>query len=112
MKPPLTARTLRPPLPEPEQRSFSDEALLLTDAPVPSRPPPPPRIDPGALWMESVSDWAQLATLEEEWQALAEKAAEPNPFYEPWMLLPALRSFARPGCVQVLLAFAPSFSVQ
>jgi len=28
------------------------------------------------------------------WQALADNALEPNAFYEPWMLLPALRAFA------------------
>jgi len=27
----------------------------------------------------------------EKWQALAEDAAEPNPFYEPWCLIPSLR---------------------
>jgi CelD/BcsL family acetyltransferase involved in cellulose biosynthesis len=29
------------------------------------------------------------------WQALAHDALEPNPFYEPWMLLPALEAYAR-----------------
>lgn len=28
-----------------------------------------------------------------EWEALAADAAEPNPFYEPWLLLPALEAY-------------------
>jgi hypothetical protein len=31
------------------------------------------------------------------WTALAEKALEPNVFYEPWFLRPTLRAFAQPG---------------
>jgi CelD/BcsL family acetyltransferase involved in cellulose biosynthesis len=29
------------------------------------------------------------------WQDLAAQALEPNPFYEPWMLMPALRAFGK-----------------
>lgn len=105
MQAPVTARPIRPPAAEAEKSSFSDEALVLTDAPVPGPAQPPRKRD--AIFIESFADWERLATLAEEWQALAERAAEPNPFYEPWMLLPALRSFAQPGRVQVLLAFAP-----
>jgi hypothetical protein len=36
---------------------------------------------------------AELAGLVPEWEALAAEAAEPNPFYEPWMLLPALEAY-------------------
>jgi CelD/BcsL family acetyltransferase involved in cellulose biosynthesis len=36
---------------------------------------------------------AELAALLREWEALASGALEPNPAYEPWMLLPALEAF-------------------
>jgi CelD/BcsL family acetyltransferase involved in cellulose biosynthesis len=36
------------------------------------------------------------------WDALAEWAAEPNPFHESWFLLPALRAFDPQGEVQLL----------
>src|SRR5437870_487401 len=34
-----------------------------------------------------------LAGLVPEWENLAANALEPNPAYEPWMLLPALKAF-------------------
>jgi CelD/BcsL family acetyltransferase involved in cellulose biosynthesis len=37
---------------------------------------------------------AEIAALVPEWEALAGAALEPNPFYEPWMLLPAIESLA------------------
>lgn len=36
------------------------------------------------------------------WDALAEWASEPNPFYESWYLLPSLRAFDRQGVVTLL----------
>lgn len=39
------------------------------------------------------SSAAELAGLVPDWEALAADAAEPNPFYEPWMLLPALEAY-------------------
>ncbi len=36
---------------------------------------------------------AELERIVPAWEALARAALEPNPFYEPWMLLPALRAF-------------------
>lgn len=86
---------------------FRDDALMLLDAEVPGRGPPLLRVDPREAWVESVTDWEHLATFREEWQALSDAAAEPNPFYEPWMLLPALHNFAGEGRVEVLLVFAP-----
>ena len=46
-----------------------------------------------ATRVESV-DGAALAALVPAWEALAAEAGEPNPFYEHWMLLPALEAFA------------------
>jgi hypothetical protein len=40
-----------------------------------------------------VRDAAALRELVPQWEALAAEAAEPNPFYEPWMLLPALEAY-------------------
>ena len=105
------------PLPEPAanparlkstESSFSDEALLLTDAPVPgmAREQQARKQEEVKLWVESLSDPRHLANLSTEWQELADQSAEPNPFYEPWVLLPALQHFGR-GRVEVLLAFAP-----
>jgi CelD/BcsL family acetyltransferase involved in cellulose biosynthesis len=37
-----------------------------------------------------------LRALAPEWEALAADAAEPNPFYEPWLLLPALEAYGGP----------------
>jgi CelD/BcsL family acetyltransferase involved in cellulose biosynthesis len=82
-------------------RPFSDEALLLTDAPVPGRSAPATIAD---LQTEVITDWSRLEALEAEWQDLASAAAEPNPFYEPWMLLPALRAYAPGARLEVLVA--------
>ncbi|MFC2968289.1 GNAT family N-acetyltransferase [Acidimangrovimonas pyrenivorans] len=45
---------------------------------------------------------AQAARLVAEWQDLAGRAAEPNPFYEPWCLLPALELFAGQERIRVV----------
>src|SRR5256885_14854359 len=96
------------PLPEalPErlpETPFSDEALLLTDAPTPGRLPQAPSDD---FETEVVTDWSRLAALEQEWQDLAAAASEPNPFYEPWMLLPALHAHGSGARLEVLLVSA------
>jgi CelD/BcsL family acetyltransferase involved in cellulose biosynthesis len=50
---------------------------------------------PGAtgIVVEVRSDAAALRALVPDWEALAADAAEPNPFYEHWMLLPALEAY-------------------
>ena len=45
------------------------------------------------LKVRVVGDPAALAGA---WQELADDAVEPNPFYEPWMLLPALEAWRAP----------------
>jgi CelD/BcsL family acetyltransferase involved in cellulose biosynthesis len=45
--------------------------------------------------VEVLSDLAALRALVPEWEALAAEAAEPNPFYEHWMLLPALEAYGK-----------------
>ncbi|MHB1423508.1 MAG: GNAT family N-acetyltransferase [Gemmataceae bacterium] len=44
-----------------------------------------------------LEDLASLETQRAAWQALADDAVEPNVFYEPWMLLPALRHLGADG---------------
>ena len=46
---------------------------------------------------------AELESIVPAWDALARDALEPNPFYESWMLLPALRAFGAGQDVRVVL---------
>ena len=60
---------------------------------------------PGSLEVAVVErDWRALDCPAEvaRWDALAQWAAEPNPFYESWALLPALRAFDPAGKVRLL----------
>lgn len=43
--------------------------------------------------VEVLTDAAALAALVSDWEELAAQAAQPNPFYEHWMLLPALEAY-------------------
>ena len=45
--------------------------------------------------------WADAPAIA-RWDALALRAAEPNPFFESWYLLPALRRFDAAGNVEIL----------
>jgi CelD/BcsL family acetyltransferase involved in cellulose biosynthesis len=50
------------------------------------------------------SDLASLRALVPDWEALAADACDPNPFYEHWMLLPALEAHGKPAefrCIAV-----------
>ncbi|HEX7053096.1 MAG TPA: GNAT family N-acetyltransferase [Burkholderiales bacterium] len=47
--------------------------------------------------VELLRDAEALRRLVPQWEALAAEAAEPNPFYEHWMLLPALAAFGAGG---------------
>ncbi len=99
----MTEPVVRPEPRPAHSRSFSDEALFLTDAPIPGGDSQ--RRGPDELWSRTITDWSSLEPLRGKWQSLAAAAAEPNPFFEPWMLLPALRSFAGRGRVEVVLSF-------
>lgn len=64
---------------------------------------PPARFeDPRVL---VVRDPAELARHVAAWAALAAAALEPNVFYEPWFLLPALRAFAGHADLRCVLVF-------
>lgn len=53
--------------------------------------------------VEVLTDAAALAALIPDWEELAAQAAQPNPFYEHWMLLPALEAYGSAGlrCIAV-----------
>jgi hypothetical protein len=53
-----------------------------------------------------VEDPAKLSTYLRDWEGLAASALEPNVFYEPWMLLPALRAYGRGKSFKFLFVFA------
>jgi CelD/BcsL family acetyltransferase involved in cellulose biosynthesis len=58
------------------------------------------------LRADVLRDPQALRALVPHWESLAAEAAEPNPFYEPWMLLPALEAYGTPEgfrCVAVWL---------
>ena len=46
--------------------------------------------------------WRRMIAETEEWDELARSAAEPNPFFESWYLLPSLQSLDRGGDVSIL----------
>src|SRR3954465_8798122 len=52
-------------------------------------------------------DEASLSGYLQAWEELAAEAIEPNPFYESWMLLPALRAFGAGRDLSFVLVFAP-----
>lgn len=52
-----------------------------------------------------LEDIEELARYSGQWEALAERAIEPNPFYEPWMLMPALRSLGAGRNFKFVLIF-------
>jgi CelD/BcsL family acetyltransferase involved in cellulose biosynthesis len=58
------------------------------------------------MWVRAVRRLDELAEHVPAWEALAAAALEPNPFHEPWMLVPALRAFAAGRDVRVVLVFA------
>lgn len=49
---------------------------------------------------------AALAGHMAAWNELAADALEPNAFYEPWMMLPAIDSFGRGGALRYVLVYA------
>ena len=68
-------------------------AVLPRAAPAAASTAPRRRPTGTGTIVEVCGDVAALGALLPEWEALAAQAAEPNPFYEPWMLLPALEAY-------------------
>lgn len=54
-----------------------------------------------------VKDGAALAEYVSEWENLAADALEPNVFYEPWMLMPAVRLLGAGSNLYFVLIFVP-----
>jgi CelD/BcsL family acetyltransferase involved in cellulose biosynthesis len=54
----------------------------------------------------AVQDPRELRAHLDAWEDLAQNAAEDNPFYEPWMLLPALEAAAPREALELVLVFA------
>ncbi len=86
----------------------ADAGLVIPDerARAPSRPPLPGVAardrDYAVLVVQSAAELdAHIAS----WDALAAAATEPNPFYESWMLLPALRAFGDACDFEFVLVF-------
>lgn len=58
----------------------------------------------GAQICFAAQGWAEFSQsmAVQEWDALSQAAADPNPFYESWYLLPSLRAFDPAGDVTLL----------
>src|SRR5689334_1696868 len=69
----------------------------------PARVALPPR---RKMFAVTVEDFAQLDRYADDWDALAESAIEPNPFYERWMLEPALAPFGKDKRLIFVFIFA------
>jgi CelD/BcsL family acetyltransferase involved in cellulose biosynthesis len=89
-------------------------STAIVDPPRSSRPataPPrdiataPPHLLNGELWIEVVDVPADLDQHAAPWDDLAADAAEPNVFYERWMLQPAISAFAPAGRVRVVCVY-------
>lgn len=59
---------------------------------------------PEPMTVEVATTVQAMEAIVPEWRALAGAVAEPNPFYEPFLLLPAVANLAGERGVQVLLA--------
>lgn len=59
---------------------------------------------PGELRLLTLAEVAEPAFVA-RWERLALRACEPNPFFEPWFLLPSLRHFDPAGGVRVAAWF-------
>jgi CelD/BcsL family acetyltransferase involved in cellulose biosynthesis len=64
--------------------------------------PARPTIDAPVVLRARALPWRELCTRLTEWDALASWAAEPNPFFESWALLPALRALDPKDTVELL----------
>ncbi len=69
---------------------LSHSSEVVSIAPV---EPPQPISGKQPFWVEAIDDITVLERYRAAWQDLAHHTTEPNPFYEPWMLLPAWQAF-------------------
>src|SRR5215467_10628676 len=79
--------------------------------PQPTRPANEPRPVAGAVANKSglsvtvVEDLTDLERHVSAWEDLAAAALEPNVFYEPWMLMPAIRAYGGGRAFRFVLTF-------
>lgn len=86
---------------------MASTAPFLNDSDSWREPDPLPAILAGAARSEirvTAQAWREFARPEHimQWDALAQGASEPNPFFESWFLLPALRALDPQGEVRLL----------
>jgi len=88
--------------------NFTDEALMtgLSEPATASTVV----VDTDKITVKVCEDFSSLVHLIPAWKELARNSIEPNPFYEPWMLMPALESFAPGKDIRIILFFAPDKS--
>lgn len=72
----------------------------------------PSRCAADELTVVRITDPGQLAEHREAWQELADNAVEPNVFYEPWMLLPALQKLEKTPPFEAVLIYQPAKSAK
>lgn len=58
---------------------------------------------PEPMLVVVIEDFDMLGDYVQAWEDLAVEALEPNPFYEPWMLIPALRTLATGKDLRIVL---------
>jgi hypothetical protein len=58
------------------------------------------------MFVVALTDFDDLEKYIPAWEELARSALEPNPFYEAWMLIPALRFLGKGKSLQLVLVFA------
>jgi hypothetical protein len=58
------------------------------------------------MFVIALTDFDRLEEYIPAWEELARSALEPNPFYEAWMLIPALRFLGKGKSLQLVLVFA------
>jgi hypothetical protein len=64
----------------------------------------------GSVYVEVVTDLDELERRAADWEDLAAAAIEPNPFFENWMLIPALKFLRADTDLRFVLVFASSDS--
>ena len=77
----------------------SNTEILTVDAAFRRRAAP----SHGRMSVVVIEDFDLLEDYVQAWEDLALEALEPNPFYEPWMLMPALRALAGGKDLRVVL---------
>jgi len=84
------------------------EAPALDDSPPVEQSSKPVALAEREMFVVAIKDFASLEQYVPAWEDLARSALEPNPFYESWMLIPALQKFSVGKDLQLVLVFAPN----